>query len=275
MVSQKKVLKQIDLKLSRQLILQENLMSIQSEQLEITKQIQAQLEQEKASKEFQKKIKSIVYEIKTKAEDFLQSNASEEIKQSASIIWTMIMDRYGLKSSIFEEIADKEFCDSTIKLLNTYVNKANPQFRNRVVNYIEHVFKNEEIENLKADFLNHYQENEGKVKLMKILSFVPPFVLFRKSLIYFQENAIYGQFRGIAALTKMFELIWKQQQRQGASSFNFFSLDKYPYLGQYPDLKDVKSLKDFYRYTDKNNLENQVVIDEFENEFSELKKISF
>ncbi|TGL18017.1 hypothetical protein EHQ47_18450 [Leptospira bourretii] len=275
MVSQKKILKQIDKKISNQLLLQENILNIQSEQLEITKQIQAQLDQEKASKDFQKKIKTIVYEIKTKSEVFLQGNSNEEIKQSASIIWMMIMDRYGLKSSIFEEITDKEYCDSTIKFLNTYSNKANPQLRRIVENYIEHIFKNEEIENLKRDFINHYKENEGKVKLMKILSFIPPFFFFRKTLIYLQENAIYSQFRGIAALTKMFDLIWKQQQSQGSSSISFFSLDKYPYLGQYPDLKNIKSLKDFYIYTDKKNLENQVVIDEFENEFPDLKQISF
>ncbi|TGK84835.1 hypothetical protein EHQ23_09060 [Leptospira bourretii] len=275
MVSKKKILKQIDKKISNQLIFQENFLNTQSEKLEITKKIQAHLNEEKASKEFQKKIKSIVYEIRTKAENFLAGNSSEEIKQSASIVWMMIINRYGLKNSIFEEVNDKEFCDSTIELLNTYIKKANTQLRNNVVNYIENVFKNEEIENMKADFLNHYQENEGKVKLMKILSFIPPFFFFRKTLIYLQENAIYSQFRGIAAMTKMFETIWKQQQMQNTSPNSFFALEKYPFLGQYPDLENVKTLKDFYNYTDKKNLEIQGVIDAFEIEFSDIKLISY
>ncbi len=275
MVTQKKILKQIDSKLSKQLILQENISNFQIEQLEITKQIQSQLNEEKASKDFQKKIKSLVYDIRKKSEELLNDNSSDLTKQSASIIWLMIMDRFGLKSSIFEEISDKEYCDATIKILKTYENNALPDFKDKVENYIAHVFKNEDIENLKADFSNHYQANEGKVKLVKILSFIPPVIFFRKAMIYMQENAIYAQFRGIAALTKMFEFIWKQHQKQGNSSNSFLSLEKFPYLGQYPELKNVKSLKDFYKYTETKNLENQSVIDKFEIEFPEVKQISY
>lgn len=275
MVSQKKILKQIDNKLSKQLILQENILNSQGEQLEITKQIQSHLNQEKASKDFQKKIKSLVYDIRKKSEELLNGSSSDQIKQSASLIWLKIMDRFGLKSSIFEEITDKEYCDATIKILKIYEKNALPEFKNQVENYTEHVFKNEDIENLKADFSNHYQANEGKVKLVKILSFIPPIIFFRKAMIYMQENAIYSQFRGIAALTKMFEFIWKQQQKQGTSSNSFLSLDKFPFLGQYPELKNVKSLKDFYKYTEKKNLENQAVIDKFESEFPDVKQISY
>lgn len=234
MVQKKTIFQAMDEKLSAQLRLQQYQVSL--------------AEEAKQNKEFQDRIKNLVFEVRKKAESLIASNNQPAIKAAVGMFAMNVFKKLPLSASNFNEISDKEYFHATVKELESVINQASPDERNKItlaVNSYEHL---EMIAELEGDYSRF---DNGKSKFNKVLYYIfyptlcvgtivgIPLLIFTKKVVRWAEGSPYQSFRSISTV----DLAVKNIPIGFVQKF----YDK-PYTGKYLQLKEVKNFSSFKKY---------------------------
>jgi hypothetical protein len=193
------------------------------------------------NKEFQNKIKNLVFEVRKKAESLMASNNDSTLKTAVGMLSINLFNKLPLSALNFHEITDKEYFHTTITNLESVVNSSSADERAKIENLIEAYNLRQRIEQMEEDYAKF---DDGKSKFAKwlYLIFYPifcvitvigiPLLFFTKKVVRWAEGSSYKQFK-IIATTDL--------NMRSTTGFLKAFLSK-PFTGKYPELKEVKNL---------------------------------
>ncbi len=210
------------------------------------------------NKEFQNKIKNLVFEVRKKAESLIASNDNATIKTAVAMLSINLFNKLPLSALNFQEITDKEYFHTTITNLESVVNSSSADERAKIQNLIEAYNERQRVDQMEEDYEKF---DGGKSKNAKwtyiivypILCVITvvgiPLLFFTKKVVRWAEGSSYKQFKSIATT---------DLNVRGAGFLKAF-LSK-PFTGKYPELKEVKNLWMFREFCiEQKNSANQKI----------------
>ncbi len=244
-------------------------------QLRLQKYQVSLAEEAKHNKEFQDRIKNLVFDIRKKAESLIDKTNEPVLKAAVGMFALNVFNKYSLSASNFNEIADKEYFHATQAAMDSAIEKAKSDQKvilAKAVNAYNHLA---EINQMEADYQLF---DNGKSKIIKwvyLILYVTlcvitiigiPLLFFTKKVGRWAEGAQYKRFRGIATL--------KLDVKKLPDGFfkNYFN--KHTFTGQYPELKGVKNLNGFNAHCDGERLISTNQISEVSNSIPGIENIA-
>ncbi len=210
------------------------------------------------NKEFQNKIKNLVFEVRKKAESLIASNDNATIKTAVAMLSINLFNKLPLSALNFQEITDKEYFHTTITNLESVVNSSSADERAKIQNLIEAYNERQRVDQMEEDY-EKFDDGKSKTAKWTYLIFYPilcvitvvgiPLLFFTKKVVRWAEGSSYKQFKSIATT---------DLNVRGAGFLKAF-LSK-PFTGKYPELKEVKNLWMFREFCiEQKNAANQKI----------------
>lgn len=217
-------------------------------QLRIQRYQASLAEEAKQNKEFQDRIKNLVFEVRKKTESLISSSSDLNLKAAASMFALNTFNKLPLTASNFNEIADKEYFHATVTNFEAVINSISSEKRAKLEKALNAYSQLEKIDQAEEEYEVF---DAGKSKAAKWIYIVLyplicivtvigiPLLFFTKKVVRWAEGSQYKAFRSIA--------IMNLDVNKLPAGFLKNYLSK-PFTGKYPELKEVKNLTIFREY---------------------------